>query len=166
MRSGASTGAYDIQSPRHALTAVPYALYARNAWALTGNAGTTPGANFLGTRDNQALVLKVNGQRAFRLEPATVGTLYGPNVIAGHSGNSVASGQNAQTIAGGGSAALQCGASGADPCTNKVTNNYGTVGGGGGNTAGLTATVGGGWINTASGESATVAGGGSNTAGG
>ena len=27
-------------------------------WSLTGNAGTTPGTNFLGTTDNQALELK------------------------------------------------------------------------------------------------------------
>ncbi len=38
-------------------------------WKLGGNAGTTPGANFLGTTDNQALELKVNGQRALRIEP-------------------------------------------------------------------------------------------------
>ena len=166
VRPGASTGAYTILSPRNALTAVPYALYARNAWSLTGNAGTTPGANFLGTTDNQALELKVNGQRALRLEPATSGSAFGPNVIAGHAGNSVASGQIAQTIAGGGSNALQCGTSGTAPCTNEVTNGYGTVGGGGGNTAiGDFATVGGGNANTADDRSVTIAGGEGNTAG-
>ena len=38
-------------------------------WSLNGNSGTTPGTNFLGTTDNQALELKVNGQRALRIEP-------------------------------------------------------------------------------------------------
>ncbi len=37
-------------------------------WKLGGNAGTTPGTDFLGTTDNQALELKVNGQRALRLD--------------------------------------------------------------------------------------------------
>jgi len=31
------------------------------AWSLTGNAGTTPGTNFIGTTDNQDLVFKRNG---------------------------------------------------------------------------------------------------------
>lgn len=33
-------------------------------WSLTGNAGTTPGTNFLGTTDNQDLWLKVNNIKA------------------------------------------------------------------------------------------------------
>src|SRR4030095_6626325 len=31
-----------------------------NAWSLTGNAGTTPGVNFIGTTDEQPLAFKVN----------------------------------------------------------------------------------------------------------
>ena len=46
-------------------------------WKLGGNSGTAPGAHFLGTTDNQALELKVNGQRVMRLEPATWGALAG-----------------------------------------------------------------------------------------
>ena len=38
-------------------------------WQLGGNGGTTAGVNFVGTTDNQALELKVNGIRALRLEP-------------------------------------------------------------------------------------------------
>src|SRR6266511_3641604 len=34
-------------------------------WKAGGNAGTTPGTDFVGTTDNQALELKVNGERAF-----------------------------------------------------------------------------------------------------
>ncbi len=50
---------------------------------------------------------------------------------------------------------------------NSVTDDFGTVGGGDGNTAsGLNATVGGGVSNTASGYQATVGGGGINTASG
>ncbi|WP_373513290.1 tail fiber domain-containing protein [Persicitalea sp.] len=39
-------------------------------WRLTGNAGTNPANNFIGTADNQPLVLKTNGQRSGFL-PAT-----------------------------------------------------------------------------------------------
>src|SRR5690606_18431222 len=48
-------------------------------WRLGGNSGTTPGTHFLGTTDDQALELRVNGTRALRLEP---GNNDAPNVIA------------------------------------------------------------------------------------
>ena len=67
-------------------------------WKLAGNAGTTAGANFVGTTDNQPLELKVNGIRALRLEPAS-GT---PNVVGGAPDNSVAG--TVGTFIGGGSA--------------------------------------------------------------
>ncbi len=58
------------------------------AWSLTGNAGTTPGTNYLGTSDNQALEIKVNNQRVFRFEPNTTS----PNLIGGYSGNAITPG--------------------------------------------------------------------------
>ncbi len=121
-------------------------------WKLGGNAGTTPGTHFLGTTDNKALELRVNGSRALRLEPHAAS----PSLIGGHSGNSVTSGVMGATIGGGG----------AKGSTNRVTDDYGTVGGGRGNTAGgLWATVSGGHGNTASGDSSAVGGGSYNTAG-
>ena len=60
-----------------------------------------PGAHFLGTTDYQPLELKVNNQRALRLEPNTNGA---PNVIGGFEGNQVGAGVYAATIAGGGGA--------------------------------------------------------------
>jgi hypothetical protein len=36
-------------------------------WSLTGNAGTTPGTNFLGTTDSQPLVVKTGGNEAMRV---------------------------------------------------------------------------------------------------
>jgi hypothetical protein len=86
-----------------------------------------------------------------------------PNVIGGYSGNSVTSGAVGATIGGGG----------ANLTRNRVTDDYGTVGGGGDNTAGDWAgttsdvqypTVGGGHHNRASGDEATVGGGENNTA--
>jgi trimeric autotransporter adhesin len=60
-------------------------------WEITGNSGTMPGINFLGTTDNQALELRVNGQRAFLLQPAP-GESSAPNLIGGGPDNHVDSG--------------------------------------------------------------------------
>jgi len=67
-------------------------------WKLTGNSGTTPGPNFLGTTDNKALELKVNNNRALRLEPNSTS----PNIIGGFLGNYVNAVSYGSTIAGGG----------------------------------------------------------------
>ena len=126
---------------------------AGNFWRLTGNAGTMPGINFIGTSDNQALELHVNGVRALRIEPDPTS----PNLIGGHSGNSVTPGVFAATIAGGGD----------EQAPNRVTDDFGTVGGGRGNTAGgIDSSVAGGINNAATGVHAVVGGGGNNTASG
>jgi len=49
VRCPAGTGDYTLLEPRQELTATPYAFYAINNWSVTGNAGTTPGTNYLGT---------------------------------------------------------------------------------------------------------------------
>ena len=123
-------------------------------WSLTGNAGTTPGTNFVGTTDNQALEFKVNGLRALRLVPKDVS----PNIIAGYQGNAVASTAVGAAIGGGG-------VSGG---VNQVTDSYGTVSGGQDNQAGngdadtsnkVYASVGGGLSNKALGEYVVIGGG-------
>jgi hypothetical protein len=130
-------------------------------WSLTGNAGTTPGANFVGTTDNQALEVKVNSQRALRIEPQATS----PNIVGGHSANAVTSGAWGATITGGG-------ASGAN--LNRATDNYGSIGGGYYNQAGdnvgttsdaTCATVSGGYHNNATAQYSTVGGGRENGAG-
>jgi trimeric autotransporter adhesin len=124
-------------------------------WKLTGNSGTNPSTNFLGTTDNQPLIVKVNGTRVYRLEP-TNGT---PNIVGGFSGNTVSPGVQGATIGGGGEGTIFGG-------PNEVTGNFGTVSGGFNNTAShLAATVGGGFDNTAS-ERSTVSGGEANSAAG
>ncbi len=119
-------------------------------WKLRGNLNTTPpplGPNFLGTIDNKALELHVNSARALRLEPDSTS----PNLIGGHPGNSVTLGAFGAAIGGGGN----------DAFPNLVADDYGTIGGGRGNTAsGQASTVGGGAINTASGLFSTIGGGG------
>jgi hypothetical protein len=147
-----------------------------DAWLLTGNSGTTPGVNFLGTNDNQAMVFKVNGERALRLEPTGIS----PNLIGGYIGNWAYSGVYGAVIGGGGDSTN----------ANIVTDSYGTVGGGIGNRAGdnagtiddanfatvgggltniasgLRSTIGGGYLNTANGSESTISGGQENSTGG
>jgi trimeric autotransporter adhesin len=120
-------------------------------WRLGGNAGTAPGTDFIGTTDNVALELKVNGARAFRLEPNATS----PSVIGGYAGNAVTSGVLGASIGGGGSSLN----------INRVAYDYGTVAGGSNNLAGYSSAVGGGNTNTAIGNYATVGGGISNFAG-
>jgi hypothetical protein len=42
------------------------------SWEITGNSGTDPAINFLGTTDNQPLVIKVAGTEAMRIDPTGV----------------------------------------------------------------------------------------------
>jgi hypothetical protein len=125
---------------------------ASGAWLLGGNAGTTPGTHFLGTTDNEALELKVNGARVLRLQPNSVS----PNLVGGYTGNSVTSGVSGAAIGGGGKASA----------VNQVTADYGAVGGGLANVAHDQATVAGGSGNVANGRQASVGGGYDNRADG
>ena len=153
---------------------------AGGSWSLSGNAGTAT-TNFLGTTDFRALVLKVNGEPALRLSPTFSSrfTSDTPNVVAGSPGNTVSSSSFlalsavGATIAGGGQ--VEQGDSGLVNMPNRVTDNFGTVGGGLGNRAGNAtggledspyATVMGGFSNRARGYASSVAGGSSNTASG
>ena len=131
-------------------TGLPY-------WKLGGNTGTTPGTDFLGTTDNQALELKVNGQRGFRIEPI-VPT---PNLIGGFSGNSVDAGHLGSVIAGGGGTGTGN--------ANHVENDYDFIGAGlknqvGTSSAGGASAVVAGTGNIASGGSAFIGAGGDNHA--
>jgi hypothetical protein len=134
-----------------------------SGWGLTGNAGTNPATDFLGTTDAQPLVLRSNGTVAFRLSRGPVL----PNVIGGSTQNAVSAGVDGAAIAGGGG--------GTSDGANRVTDQYGVVGGGYGNVAGNDtgtasdapfATVAGGITNRASGARATVGGGTGNVASG
>jgi hypothetical protein len=128
-------------------------------WAIGGN--TLGATGVLGTSDNYALDVRVNGARALRLEP----NASSPNLLGGHSANAVTAGAYGTAIGGGGNSTFP----------NLVTDNYSTVAGGGNNLAGdnaystsnaQAATVGGGWGNQATDQYDTVAGGSSNHADG
>lgn len=109
-------------------------LSANTGWSLTGNAGTDPATQFLGTTDNQPLVLRANGDAALRLVPASIpgssgGGIflpgsYAPNVIAGNSVNDVPTNVAGATISGGGSWSLF------NPRPNTVRGNFSTISGG------------------------------------
>jgi hypothetical protein len=73
-------------------------LEANRLWQLGGNSGTVPGTDYLGTSDDQAVEIKVNGQRAFRVEPDSVS----PNLVGGSSGNITGSAVQGVVIGGGG----------------------------------------------------------------
>lgn len=134
-------------------------------WELSGNAGTNPTTHFLGTTDNQPLIVRVNNQRAYRFEVASGAIV---NLIGGHVNNAVTAGVRGATIAGGGATEYS-------PGDNQVTDHYGFVGGGAGNRAGNADTnfdnarfssVVGGAFNSASGFESFVGGGSENTASG
>jgi hypothetical protein len=103
-----------------------------------------------------SLDLRTAAGRALRLENNATS----PNLIGGYSGNTVTAGVVGATIGGGGDFGGKEG--GAGP--NRVTDDFGAVGGGRGNQAGAYATVGGGIGNSATGYSSTVGGGSDNTA--
>ena len=124
-----------------------------SAWLLTGNAGTSPITNYLGTTDSQALEFRVDGARALRLEPNETS----PNLLGGYAGNRVDAGTVGATIGGGGR----------DLAIHQATGDYSTVDGGAGNTAGgYASAVGGGEGNSAGGSYSTAAGGSGNSASG
>jgi len=166
-----------------------------DAWLLTGNAGTNPAVNFLGTTDAQPLVIAtkntttpqpiqilVGNQETFRFNPPGVsapawsiqrggGNPRGLHAVDLQSERSaatqVASGD--YSVIGGGlnNTASSGAATVGGGYQNTASGGYATVGGGDRDTAsGYSATVGGGAGNTASDWFATVGGGNGNTASG
>jgi len=77
-------------------------LASSNFWKTTGNSGTTAGANFAGTIDNNSFEIHVNSTRIWRAEPDSRGLNAG-NLIGGHPGNAVLQpGSGGNVIGGGG----------------------------------------------------------------
>lgn len=129
---------------------------AATCWNTRGNAGNSPGLDFLGTTDNQGLEFRANNRRVAIY--GFFGAAESPIALHGHEDN-LTLGQGA-VIAGGGSGTFP----------NLGFSNYGTISGGRGNTVGafngnnIAPTVGGGINNQATGSYAVVAGGSGNSA--
>lgn len=144
----------------------PGADGAENAWSLTGN--EISDSEFLGTTNDQAFILKVDDQQAWRVEPVPDSLPsnfdeVAPNLVAGWDGNAVIDEAVGATISGGGGLLFQTQAFG-----NVVSSNFGTVGGGLGNLAAgeWYTTIGGGLENQAVDWWSTVGGGTTNIADG
>lgn len=138
-------------------------------WRLDGNAGTTPGAHFLGTTDNQAVELRANNQTAFRILPNPAS----PSLVGGAAANFVAPERAGAFIGGGGDGAGNLNVANGDYTAvvggyqNSAVGTAAFVGGGSTNRATATASfVGGGTKNRAVNDYAVVAGGNNNHANG
>ena len=127
--SGTYTGAVSFSNPANVFSGNGSGL--TGLWKLAGNSGTSPGANFLGTTDNQPLELKVSGARGLRLEPNTNG---GPNFIGGSANNLVGPNVVGATICGGGAVSYFLGGF-VYSLTNEVLGDFGTTVGGYNNVA-------------------------------
>jgi hypothetical protein len=164
----AGQASYAELSARSPVSADATASVCPGAWTLFGNAGTSPG-NYLGTADNQPLVIAVNGVQAARIASSSDGAHPdSTNVVLGSSGNFVGPGIGGATVSGGGSAAFaNCGPAANQLCVNAATGAFSTVAGGYANrTIGDTSAIGGGALNAAYNDYATVSGGIGNTADG
>jgi hypothetical protein len=138
-------------TPRQPITSSPYALYATSAANAANAANAT----------NAAAATIANGLNGLIVQQNATS----PNLLGGFNGNFVMAGVVGATIGGGGSGAG----------IHQITDIYGTIGGGQGNTVGNTdgiagnagfATVSGGVNNSATGPGAFVGGGEENTASG
>ncbi|MDQ8195822.1 tail fiber domain-containing protein [Coraliomargarita sp. SDUM461004] len=141
----------------------------------------------LSTSDDQAVEIQANGQRAVRYEYTTATNA--PNILGGHSENTIGSNSASSIIAGGGqssnpneigtNSAFATVSGGIDNtitnslaatiaggATNSVSGLYGTIGGGYNNQSKQFSTVAGGYLNNAFGNYSSIVGGSSNTASG
>jgi hypothetical protein len=131
---------------------LPSASLSTQVWSLEGNAAGE--FDFLGTTNDRALELHVNGQRAFRLIPDATS----PNVLGGNPSNTIEDGVSGGVISGGGWAGFD---------RNQVSASFGSIGGGLRNAvSGEYGVISGGWANTVSGSRATLGGGEENNASG
>lgn len=147
-------------------------------WSTSGDSGSNPASDFLGTIDNQPLVLRTRNVQSLRLEPGPLhsdGLPFTANVVAGFRLNSLETDVRGATIAGGGKTpGADAGISLSVGGPNRITDAYGTVGGGYNNVAGddngpggfvgsaQHATVSGGRDNRAASSDAAIGGGSAN----
>jgi hypothetical protein len=124
-------------------------------WKLGGNdVGAAPGANVIGSTNDQPVEIRANNFRALRLEPRGAG--FSPNMLGGYHQNNagnVSANFRGAAIAGGGT----------QGAINQVEGNYGFIGAGIGGRAAGSAMVGAGAYNSALGPFSLVGSGIANT---
>ncbi len=85
------------------LAALAGLQFSAQSWNLTGNAGTSPTGNFIGTTDNQSLVFKTNNDEKMRITPegrfifyniGTPGMVWDKNLFFGGGTDNTASTNN------------------------------------------------------------------------
>jgi hypothetical protein len=140
-------------------------------WRTTGDAGSDPAINFIGTTDARPFVIRTAGSRNLMVwssEETFEGLPITANVLGGSRANLILSGVRGATIAGGGVPSGDSDPEFAAERPNLVSDHYGFVGGGYANVAGngnslladaAFATVGGGAGNRAAGPGSSVHGG-------
>ncbi len=149
-------------SSAHTIPTQPRAILPSGVWLLTGNSGILSG--FLGTTDKSPLEIRINNHRAMHYEFVDNSSFgnRSVNILGGSEVNSIAAGMTGATIAGGGGQDAFSGVG----FPNRILADFGTIGGGFSNSAGLVSTVAGGSANNASGDAAAIAGGEDNEASG
>lgn len=170
---GGVAGTDGIRFPDNTLQTTAYSA-GSGQWQLSGNSGTIPGTNFLGTTNNQPLDIRSNNQRGMRIQYHFIenGAVddHTINVIGGSDTNAVSAGVGGATIGGGGRRLTNGILMG-----HTIHDDFGTIAGGDNNVVGnddgdtdsqIYATVGGGTSNTAAGTMSTVSGGSANVASG
>jgi hypothetical protein len=113
---------------------------AANTWNLTGNTGTTPGTNFVGTTDQQSLYLKVYGNQAGYLQytatAANSNTTFGYTASAANSSTAIGAASNASgtgslavgnSAAGTGNYSTAIGTNASSASSNSVAVGYGAA---------------------------------------
>ena len=130
----------------------------KNAWLLNGNEGTNPAKNFLGTRDDQPLYIRISSDSPRGGRGRVASFIPGgqsPSIIMGYKDNASPFPHDGVTISGGGSRGME----------HLAAGDYITISGGRGNVAGSRdATVSGGSRNQVYGRYGTVGGGTQNIA--
>jgi hypothetical protein len=146
---GSGAGVSNVNAA--ALNGLPSSAF----WQLNGN--DVGPSNFIGSANNQAVDIKVNGKRALRLQPTASDA---PNIIGGSPNNFVRSDVVGATISGGGTSNYL----GDTSRTNAISSDFATIAGGFGNRIGTNSpaiAMGGGDRNNVgnSADGATIAGG-------
>ncbi|MEP6880396.1 MAG: tail fiber domain-containing protein [Dokdonella sp.] len=144
----------------------PQVALAGVCWDTSGNSGTSSTVNFLGTTDNQPLLMRASNLRIALFEANSTVSFYGdaPKITMGSAANeNTAVGS---TVSGGGATRN---VSGTPDTTliNGAYNYFSTIGGGAGNTSyGQYGTISGGIANSVTGDFGAIGGGVSNASSG